>query len=96
MKRPNGKTAVTTTAAPIVATAAPPAPIPAPAPKTTVTDTRAAIKQLAKDAGETSELLAILLRTVTGDPVLHGQLHRMQTALGDLRHGLSRSANHAA
>ncbi len=88
MKTPKKKTVTATPPAPAAAVRADL--------KASIAATRAAIKQLAKDAGETSELLAILLRAVTGNPVLHGQLHRMQTALGDLRHGLSRSANHAA
>ena len=68
-------------------------PIPAPAevqadPMASVSTAIAAVDRLYRDAGEVSEALSAHIRVVSGDPVLHARLHRMQTLLGGLRHEL--------
>ena len=79
-------TATSTSAAPIIPPKAPDL--------TSIENVRNALASIRTDATDVSAALSVHLRTVAGDPELHGRLHRLQIELGSLLHGLG-SANAA-
>jgi hypothetical protein len=73
----------------------PPAPVPAQVRadlKSSIAATRAALERIVRDAGDVSAALTLHIRANVGNPPLHAGLHKIQMAIGELRHGL-RSAN---